>query len=244
MASAVVATLAGCAIGGESSATAETSRFDAYSTSTRGERRVAAYGVIDYDHRIGAWTSVDGGLRNDPDMGEDAEPGNQVRVFGDWWYTDWLVDGKTYWIGDDEFGPGHPLEAILPFPSHGVDPKESFERILAASRRLEDPRPAAVRGEAVTRHVLRLDPEVLARLVAPEQRLNLEDPDHRRPLDLHVWSDGDDRTVRLRFEGRSSPVTYEFFDFGVEVDVERPHTVDAGGVAELSRRSAATEEGG
>lgn len=116
---------------------------------------------------------------------------------------------------------------VFPFPL--VDPSEllqTFQQVGGEPTRLGE---KDVRGIPTDGYRLQLD---LARLVArapAEQRRALRAELARRPeklLPVEVWIDDVGRARRFVIELDEVPATIDFFDFGVDVDVQAPPKED------------------
>ena len=213
---ASVLVLAGCGSGATArseDATADTARLELVITRGGREGRLALRGIYDYRRRQGSLTTTLEGK-----AGATADTPTEVRFFGDRQYSEFESDGTTYWVaGSEGIGIGYPAAAIVPFPEGDADPKESLDRILAAGEEVELGRDE-VRGAETTHYRVQVEPKRLSTKVG-------------RPLDLaggpfsvDVWADDAERVRRLRVveDEAAATLTYEFFDFGVDVDVERP----------------------
>lgn len=229
----LVAAGCGSTPGGSDDEAADTSRFELVITRTDRDGRLLIRGSHDYARRQGFETASLVGT----EAAETDIPTN-VRFFGDRQYAEEEFKGRTYWVvHEDEHGTGYPTEAIVPFPGSELDPREALELILAAGA--EEERGANdVRGVATTHYHVRIDPKDLRRELGG------------RPLDLaggpfvvDVWADDAARVRRIRLiEEDVATLTYEFFDFGVDVDVERPPAASVVTEAEFDKLTAPTEE--
>jgi hypothetical protein len=200
------------------SSSADTARFEMVMTRTDMRGRMVISGVTDYPRRRALLqTSFEGGADPGESFNGLGEPGDELRIFGNTSYTQWTVRGdKTYWVEETEEPSSSPSEVIVPFPGSRLDPARAYELIQSAGDEVKELGQEAVRGEATTHYRITVDPTAL-----PERAL-----DETKPFPVEVWADADDRLRRMRvtdeFLDGSATITYEFFDFGVEVDVERP----------------------
>jgi hypothetical protein len=246
MATALASVLAGCG-GVEDAAndepTAETVRYELVLTRTDKRGRMVMSGVADYvARRAVVRTSFEGGADAGESFGGEAVQGDESRLFADASYSEWSVGPKDYWVREptDDEG-GYPSEVIAPDPGRDLDPKESLALILDAGGEPGDLGGEIVRGEETTHYRIEVDPKLLSDRLPPPDRL---DPAAMEPFGVDVWADSEDRLRRLRITdemagGESMTLTYEFFDFGVEVDVDRPtdRVISSERLDELTRPS-------
>jgi hypothetical protein len=192
--------------------TADTARVELVITRTDREGMLAMRGIYDYRRREGSVTTT---LEGTADAGSDTP--TEVRFFGDRYYSQYPGEGRTYWIVDGEgIGIGYPAEVIVPFPEGDVDPKESLERMFAAGDEVEVGKDE-VREVETTHYRVMLEPKRLSKVVG--RPLDLADG----PFSVDVWADDARRVRRIRIvEEEVATLTYEFYDFGVAVDVRRP----------------------
>ena len=213
---------------GESSS-ADTSRFEMVMTRTDMRGKMVLTGLADYRRRNGVFRTA---FADGADPGEsyngNATPGDEARIFGNTSYVQWTVkDDKTYWVKEVEEPGGYPDETISPFPGTGLDPKQAFQLIRAAESDSKNLGEEDVRGAPTTHHRIEVDPKELAEHLPAERKPDLEDPTQSEPFPVDVWVDDEDRVRRLLIRdemagGDSMTITTEFFDFGIEVDVDRP----------------------
>ena len=227
--------LAGCGSqpGATEGETADSSRFELTITRTDREGRLVVTGAYDYRRRQGS-------MRARLEGTDDAEGdvATEVRFFGKRYYSEQEWEGKTYWVVDmEDEGVGYPDEVIVPFPEADVDPKESLALILAAGEE-EDRGESDVRGAATTHYRVKLTPENLSREL-DGRRLD----ETGGPFAIDVWADDARRVRRIRLvEEGTATLTYDFFDFGVAVDVERPPADRIVSQREFDRLTEPTEK--
>jgi hypothetical protein len=215
MAAMLAVAAAGC--GSESTSTntdetAATAQFELLITRDDKQGRLVLRGRYDYVRRQGFLTTK---LEDTDDSATDVP--TEVRFFGERSYAEMTYEGKTYWKVDQaDAGVGYPDEAIIPFPGGEVDARESLRLILAAGDEQKRGR-EEVRGADTTRYRVELDPEDVSRELGG------------RPFDqavgrfeADVWADDAERVRRIRIHETEGTLTYDFYDFGVAVDVERP----------------------
>lgn len=251
LALALLATGCGSTIdaqGSGESSSADTSRFEMVLTRTDMRGKVVMTGLADYRNDRGVVRTQ---FADGADAGEsyngNATPGDELRIFGDTSYVQWTVkDDKTYWVKEVEEPGGYPDETISPFLGTGLDPKQAFQLILAAKGDSKILGEEDVRGAPTTHYRIQVDPKKLGEHVPAERKPDLEDPTQARPFPVDVWVDDVDRIRRLRIRdemtgGDSMTTTTEFFDFGVEVDVEPPSddVISSERLDELTRPSDA-----
>jgi hypothetical protein len=221
-------TLAGCGSQppvGEGGEEADTARFELVMTRTDKQGRLVMSGSYDYARRQGSMTAKLLGTE-----AAETDVPTEVRFFGDRYYSENEWEGKTYWVAErDDDGTGYPSEVIVPFPGSDLDSRRALELILAAGeeKELGD---EEVRGTAATHYRVKLDPKALSRELGGRP-LDEEDG----PFAINVWADDAGRVRRIRLEEETATLTYEFFDFGVSVDVERPPTDQVVTGAEFER---------
>jgi hypothetical protein len=232
---------------GESSS-ADTSRFEMVMTRTDKRGKMVITGLADYRRQKGVFRTAFG---DGADPGEsyngNATPGDEVRIFGATAYAQWTVKkDKTYWVKQVEETSGYPDETISPFPGTTLDPKQAFQLIRAAESDSNNLGEEDVRGASTTHYWIQVDPKKLAEHLPAERKPDLEDPAQSEPFPVDVWVDDEDRVRRLRIRdemagGDSMTITTEFFDFGIEVDVERPSddVISSERLDELTRPSDA-----
>lgn len=190
-------------------------------TRTDKRGRMVWSGSHDYSRTSGSMTVELVGT----DDNERNERG-EVRFVGDSYYTQDTADTKTYWVVEKDEPIAYPNEAIVPLPGMHLDPKQALDLIMASGDKLEE-RPAKVRGVTTTHYRIEIDPNRLSANLPQGRRLAHGDPSQDRPFAVDVWADEAGRLRRLRIheemvEEDSATLTYEFFDFGVAVDIEPP----------------------
>ena len=198
--------------------------------------RISGGGVADYARDRGAFTYAVAAERD----GEGISPVDgtfEIRFLGDTVYMKWpphrvasrfrLPAGKqwTSFTADDE----EPSLSDLVFDPLR-EPGELLDTLRRASTGVADVGRASVRGVETTHYELSID---LERVVeqAPaaareELRRDLVERE-RKTMRAEVWVDDDGLARRIRIvdeEFDDGAVTTEFFDFGIEVDVQPPPT--------------------
>jgi hypothetical protein len=190
----------------------DTARVELVITRSDREGRFVMSGSYDYRQRQG---SVNVKLEDTDDA--DTDPPTEVRFFGERFYskTPWL--GKTYWVSDTEDpGVGHIDQVVVPFAGGEVDPKEAL-RVILASDKPEELGREDLLGAETTHYRVRLEPKDVSTELNGRP-LDLE----AGPLAAEIWADDTERLRRIRIVEEEATLTYDFFEFGVEVDVERP----------------------
>jgi hypothetical protein len=216
---------AGCGSGPTVSSdgeTANSARFELVMTRTDKQGQMVMSGSYDYGRKQG---SMSARLVGAEEANDDV--GGEVRFFGDRFYSEEEAEGKTYWVVETEEPVAYPNEAIVPFPGAGIDPQQALELIRVSGGELENLGAAEVRGAATTHYRIEVDPKQLAEHLSPGRRLAHGDPSQDKPFAVEVWADEAGRLRRIRIRDEmvdedSVTETYEFFDFGAPVDVERP----------------------
>ena len=139
--------------------------------------------------------------------------------------------GKT-WIKFDlaQLGEQEGIDFQELMQLSGTDPSQTLDLLLAASEDFHEVGDEEVRGDPTTHYAGTIDLSKVAEEALPEARET-----YRRLLELSVqtkipvdvWIDEDGLTRRVQYEqtmpDRSTMnLTQEYYDFGVEVDVEPP----------------------
>jgi len=204
--------LAGCGSGSaaDGDESADTARVQLVITKSDREGRLIMSGAYDYRRRQGVIRTT---LEGTPDA--EADTPTETRIFGTRFYS--KDESAAKWVVDTEdVGIGHLDTEMVPFPGSELDPKDSLAAILSAGDEVEVGE-EDVRGMKTTHYRVTLDPESFSKELGG------------RPLDddsglitFDVWGDGAGRMRRIRMLEETATLTYEFFDFGVEVDVEEP----------------------
>jgi LppX_LprAFG lipoprotein len=229
----LAATLAGC--GSVSSAdlersadatAAETSRFElsfrAPGLEPAKERNFTfvASGLFDYPNERGLMRMDGAGSSGD-------EFPTEFRLIGKTGYERWVFKGKTYWAKDDASEMSDdPTELLVPYPGGPTKPTDVLTRVLLASDETEKLGNEDVRGVETTRYRAKVDGrKLLQQMPTSNKRYEPEEVWGDRFVPVELWIDEESRVRRIRLtedgEG-SSVMTIEFFDYGVDVDVQPP----------------------
>jgi hypothetical protein len=229
----LAAALAGC--GSVSSAdlersadatAAETSRFElsfrAPGLELTKERdfTFVASGLFDYPNERGLMR-IDGA-----ESSADEFP-TEFRLIGKTGYERWVFKGKTYWVKDDASEMSDdPTELLVPFPGGPTKPTDVLTRVLQASDENEKLGNEDVREVETTHYRAKVDGRKLLQQMPPsDKRYEPEEVWGERFIPVELWIDEESRVRRIRLtedgEG-SSVMTIEFFDYGVDVDVQPP----------------------
>ena len=123
----------------------------------------------------------------------------------------------------------------------GTDPSQSLDLLRAAGTDFREVGEEDVRGVATTQYEGTVDLEKVAEQVPEEARESyrrLMELSGQTEIPMEVWIDEDGLTRRVRYEqtlgdGTTMDLTQEYFDFGVEVDVEPPPDEDVLDIADL-----------
>ena len=142
-----------------------------------------------------------------------------------------MPGGKT-WIKFDlsELGEQEGIDFQQLMQLSGTDPSQSLDLLLAASDDFHEVGEEEIRDVPTTHYAGTIDLEKVAEQAPPEARetyQRLLELSHRANVPVDVWIDEDGLTRRIRYEqtmpDRSTMnLTQEYYDFGVEVDVEPP----------------------
>ena len=202
---------------------AGSSRMEAVGESE--DETVRIEGAIDYAARRASFTfEVESRDEDDRESGE-------FRYVGDTAYVDSTFLGlagtgveSKRWLAMDLRENEASLDSLLlPFPF--IDPAHTLELLLDVSHEVEQAGEEDVRGVATEHYRLTIDLERVVEEAPARLRSRL-----RRELDaasektrrLELWIDGEGLVRRLSVPDSDEKVTIDFFDFGVDVDVEAP----------------------
>jgi hypothetical protein len=226
-----------------------TSRVEMVWTRTDEQGRMVMSGVADYGRDAGVFrVQLQGAAEEIPQAGSNGEQGDELRVFGNTSYAEWTIDGRDYWAEAPEEPSTYPDELIVPFPGNGrLDPERAATLILDAAQRIADPVDDDVRGAPTTHYRVMVDPKKLARLLPEDRQPNSDDPSLTDVFPVDLWVDEQERARRIRIQDEmtgddSMTVTYDFFDFGLEVDIRRPPEEQVVSEEELSQMTEPTPE--
>jgi hypothetical protein len=235
----LVAALAGC--GSASSAdlersaeatAAETSRFEVsfrvkgVEPSKENDFAFEASGLFDYPNERGL-------MRMDEPESESSgdDLPTELRLIGKTGYERWVLNGKTYWAKDDVSEMSDdPSELLVPFPGGPTKPTDVLTRVLLASDETETLGDDDVRGVETTHYRAKVDGRKLLEQMPPsDKRYEPEEVWGERFIPVELWIDGESRVRRIRLTEdlsrgaeETTVMTIEFFDYGVEVDVQPP----------------------
>lgn len=233
----LAAALAGC--GSASSADLERSADATAAVTSRFEVRFQAPGLEPTKEKD--FTFVASGLFDYPnerglmrmDGGESSADGlpTEFRLIGKTGYERWVFKGKTYWAKDDASEMSDdPTELLVPFPGGPTKPTDVLTRVSLASDETEKLGNEDVRGVETTRYRAKVDGRKLLQQMPPSnKRYEPEEVWGERFIPVELWIDKESRVRRIRLaehlnmddEG-SSVMTIEFFDYGVDVNVQPP----------------------
>jgi hypothetical protein len=123
----------------------------------------------------------------------------------------------------------------------GTDPSQSLDLLRAASSDFREVGEEEIRGVQTTHYEGTVDLEKVAEQVpedARESYRRLMEQSGQREIPMEVWIDEDGLTRRVHYEqtlgdGTTMDLTQEYFDFGVEVDVEPPPDEDVLDISDL-----------
>jgi hypothetical protein len=161
-------------------------------------------------------------------IGDESQP-TEVRSVGGVDYVAHEVKGKTYWVKERaERRATDPYALLAPIPGGSHDPSDVFSIVLRASDKITNLGPEEVHGDEATHYRASLDLDKLAESVPAAQRDEfLEGMKRDAMLPVDVWVDEESRlrrvSIREQLEQEAAIViTFDLFDFGVDVDVEPP----------------------
>jgi hypothetical protein len=179
----------------------------------------------------------------------------EERVVSGQGYSRWLAWGKSYWIAE-EAAPitvdnSDALELIAPFPIGVLRPTDVLARMRRYADGVDTVATEQVRGHETTHYRATVD---LRRFYSRSQAWEQPPPwvlnrteQVQAPLVVDAWIDSAGRVRKMTLElsvkglGRLGDVmTYslDLFDFGVDVDVAKPH-----GLVTREEYYTAAEEG-
>lgn len=210
----------------EKTAAAGSSRIE---ITGKGDEAFGMHGLADYEGRRATLTYK---LATAP--GAEKLDTFEVRVIGRRFY----IDASLFGIGEDPSTGEQPKPwlamdfdeedvtldtLIVPVPF--VDPVELLSTFQEVSGTVSGLGEESVRGVPTQGYRLVLDLERLIERAPARARPGLreqlaERKETTQPVD--VWIDEDGRARRVRLSIESESATIDFFDFGVEVDVEAP----------------------
>jgi hypothetical protein len=161
----------------------------------RGGPKFSGTGSIDYSNDRGEFVLTGGDV-----------PGGEMRwrFIGRTTYFGLILAGKLRWqkqlvddatTGTDRFTPG----------PGGPNPDQLLGTLIKASKRVETVGNEKIRGVSTTHY-----------------RAHLEEKELGEEVVVEVWIDGEGLVRRLSVLDPLGSTIFDFFDFGVEVDIEAP----------------------
>jgi LppX_LprAFG lipoprotein len=142
------------------------------------------------------------------------------------------MPGGRDWIKFDlsELGEQAGIDLQQLMQLSGTDPSQSLDLLLAASDDFHEVGEEEIRGVATTHYAGTVNLEKVAEQAPPEARetyRRLLEMSQQTEIPIEVWIDEDGLTRRMRYrqsmpDGSAMDLTTEYYDFGVEVDVEPP----------------------
>ena len=194
-----------------------------------GTETIVIRGIADYERRLADFTF------NVTSTEESPISDAKLRVVGSTMYMDTATLGFNSgspeeakklkpWLEVEDFASEVTLDTLL-FPFPFFDPGRilaSFKQVSGAVEGLGD---ETVRGVPTRNYRLTLDLERLIETAPPDKRAELrreleERKEKTQPVE--VWIDDAGLARRIGFVVDGEPVTVDFFDFGIDVDVEAP----------------------
>jgi hypothetical protein len=194
-------------------------------TVSSGKKRVLeASGVFDYRRDVGELELV---AFDASFAGVDMPWPVAFRLIGRDVYTGWRFGDKLRWQKEEEWEPRDAEELIVPFEG-GPAPDRVLELLLKASKRTQIFASEEIRGVKAKHYRLHIDEDALLRDYGIENGLDGPPPP---PVVVDAWIDDDNLVRRLVFpqgaeEGAREEATFDFFDFGIAVDVKAPQPPD------------------
>jgi hypothetical protein len=167
-------------------------------------------GAIDYAHERGQLVITD-------ESGGRLVPGGQMegRFLGKTTYLGWNLFDDRQWVKETDDAPSGTDRLIPGFG--GPSPDRLLGLLIKSSKEIEGLGNEEIRGVSTKHYRAHVDPMKLG-----EDDVFAENAE----LVVDVWVDGDQLVRRLRVpeagEDEAGATVFDFFDFGVEVDVEAP----------------------
>jgi hypothetical protein len=206
--------------------TAESSsRIEMTYETTDGTMRGSMTGAFDYAADRAIVTEVEFA---ESELLEDEPQPTEVRVVGGADYLRYEVDGKTYWVKEQADRGGDPFALLFPIPGGAQDPSDVFAMVLRASDKIENIGLERVRGDEATHYRATVELRELAKEVPEGERDEfLDGMKAGATLPVDLWVDTESRLRRIGIreeftEDISMRMSFELFDYGVDVDVEPP----------------------
>ena len=184
-------------------------------------------GAIDYDRRRGQITIEYESAEDNPLPGEMLFVGDMLymptSIFG---MAIDEVDAKELkpWMSADLAGEKPTLDTLL-FPFPFIDPTRLLNAFEEVSGDVESLGPKEVRGVDTEGYRLSIDlRRVIEEAPAAHREALLEEleSETQKTQPVEIWIDEDGFARRLFLADEEEEVTVDFYDFGVEVDVEAP----------------------
>ena len=133
----------------------------------------------------------------------------QLRIMGRMGYTGWTFSGETRWQKEFETTPSRS-DRFIPGLG-GPSPQDLLRVLTKSSNKIDELESEEVRGVSATHYRARFDPKRFAE--------NL--PKSIEPV-VEAWIDDAGVARRVSVPGSDGATVVDYFDFGVEVDVEAP----------------------
>jgi hypothetical protein len=172
-----------------------------------------ATGSFDYERDVGElkFTMID-------DEFEPLVP-VAVRLIGRTFYTAWSFGDDLRWLKEEGYELADAEALIVPFEG-GPAPDKVLELLLKTSKRTQVLGSDEVRGVKAKHYRIHVDKDALLREAQVEKKA-LDDHDESA-LVVDAWIDDDNLVRRLSLPDDGDTVSFDFYDFGVEVDVDVP----------------------
>jgi hypothetical protein len=188
-------------------ADAGTSRIEM--TFTQGEKTIfAADGAFDYRHERGQLAMRPTTKSDRKAFGDEME----ARFIGRTTYIGAVLKGKMRWLKEDN---NQPTGTQLFIPGVGAKPDRILALLIKSSKEVEVLGEDKIRGVSAKHYRTHLD----------ETQSEEFTDEMGRPVVIDAWIDDNGLVRRLRIPDEQpapTAMTFDLFDFGVEVKVEVP----------------------
>ena len=206
------------------------------------DETVHLQGAIDYAERQASFTyEVES-------KGDRNRESGKFLFVGDTAYVDSAlfgfrgeVDKPKPWFSMDMRATQDSLDSfIFPFPF--IDPARTLELLFEVSGEIETAGEEDVRGVSTDHYRLTIDLERVVAKAPAQYRAALRaelDAATEKTRSLELWIDDEGLVRRLRVPEPDESVTLDFYDFGVDVEVEAPPADQVAKLPDLLPRGSA-----
>jgi hypothetical protein len=172
-----------------------------------GKTRMTAEGVFDFERNRGHM------LVKPTDPKYEGSFPHEGLFFGRTMYSGWTLLGKKRWVKERDTDSG--IYKFIPGPG-GPRPDRVLAQLVKSSKRVENLGEDQIRGIEAKHYRAHLD---------TEGALEEYEGYPGRDFVIDVWVDGDGllRRVSVPFDGGAPEYTLDFFDYGVDVDIQPPN---------------------